>query len=89
MGNPFATSIAKLGPDKTAGMAVGATSAKTSDMKLWDEISIPLEQSTIGMPDFMNGTNDFKMLRVCWAGATERTASISPKLDISDVARMR
>ena len=50
VGRPRATSVAKLGPDSTARVASGTTSATTSPIRRPVACSMPLEHTTIGWP---------------------------------------
>ena len=50
VGRPFATSLAKDGPERTAGEACGASSASTSVISLSVPRSIPFEHSATGVP---------------------------------------
>ena len=50
-----ATSAAKLGPDKIAGIALGAASAMISVMNFWVPRSIPLAQAMSGVRGAIDG----------------------------------
>ncbi len=50
VGSPRATSVAKLGPERIAGVASGSTSATISVMNLCVPRSMPLAQATTGTP---------------------------------------
>ena len=50
LGRPRATSAAKLGPDRTAGVAVGIVSASTSVISFSEPRSTPLAHRTMGRP---------------------------------------
>ena len=75
VGRPLATSMAKLGPDITAGIASGSSSASTSVMNLPVASSIPLEQRTTGACGLNQPSRRVSVARVCWAGVTQKRAS--------------
>ena len=79
VGRPRATSMAKLGPDRTAAGAPGRISASTSVISLPVSRSIPLAHSTTGAPLPICGAAPSRTLRRCCAGTTASTASQSAR----------
>ena len=75
VGRPRATSAAKLGPDKIAGTALGAHSAMMSDMNLCVPASMPLAQTTSGVPAATAGASAVTTERIACAGTTSSSAS--------------
>ena len=75
VGRPRATSAAKLGPDRIAGVAFGAHSAITSVMNLWVPCSMPLAQAMTGVRGAIDAASALTTERIACAGTTSRIAS--------------
>ena len=76
VGNPRATSAAKLGPDRIAGTAIGAHSAMISVMNLCVPRSIPFAHAISGVCFVIDDASDTITERMACAGTTTRMASL-------------
>ena len=88
VGSPRATSSAKLGPDRIAVSACGATSATISVMNLWVPRSMPLAQITTGVSAATCGASAVIASRRLCAGVTSRRMSALALSARSPVSRM-
>src|SRR5437660_173300 len=84
VGNPLATSVAKLGPERTAGIASGISSRSTSLRKRLLARSIPLAQMTQGTPARAKERAARTTSRKVCAGTTASMRSASARRAISD-----
>ena len=74
MGRARATSSAKLGPERTAGMQPRTVSARISDRNCPEIRSNPLAQMTRGSPFLITSARPSATPRSAWAGTASRTA---------------
>ncbi|KIU35610.1 hypothetical protein SR39_09160 [Methylobacterium radiotolerans] len=89
MGRPRATSMAKLGPDRTAtGVPDGRTCSATALMKLSLPRSIPLAQRMTGPAVARGPRRDSSTPRTVWAGTTRSVARAPARSAASPVARI-
>jgi hypothetical protein len=89
VGRPRATSPAKLGPERTAGLACGTVSASTSVISFSEPCSTPLEQSRIGRPSRTCGAKAASAERVCWAGRRQAPGRCRPGSELAGGADHR
>src|SRR6185437_11470790 len=77
VGRPAATSSAKLGPDRTKGMAAGAHSARISLWRRSVPRSRPLAERITGRPPIRAGGSAESAARLAWAGTARIKKSAS------------